>query len=155
MSINYLRFIFPAIVGAVLGIGYEGASWYMHDYYPVRHLKPQPEAFWVDPVSFNLFAKLNKFRHKNVKAYRHALVKTDSLFVLEHALKGGRAKPVIEDIIRAETLAEIALKNATKLQETVTEVDQSMEIEHLVKELENMLYIHVENIRQLCRDCPV
>lgn len=154
-AVNYARFLLPGLVGAAVGVAYEGASWYMNDYYPIKNLNPKPEAFWLDPVSWDIFAKMNRVRDFNPKAYRIALLKTDSLLILEHALRT-RAKPTVEDVIRAQTLADIALKNATRLQEdSASKVEFAVEMETLVGELERLLEIHVENIRQLCKTCEV
>ena len=151
---QYFRWVQSAVLGAAVGLAYEAATWYTNDHYPIHNLNPQPEAFWIDKVSYDIFAKLHRLRYLNPKAYRISLLKTDSLLILENALRT-RAKPTLEDVIRAETTAEIALKNMNKLVKDVTDPQDTLEVEASARQLEHFLDIHVENIRQLCKDCII
>lgn len=154
--VNFSRFIFPILIGAVGGLAYGGAMFYMHDYYPVKNLDPQPEAFWMDKISFDLFAKLNKYRKFAPSAYRTALEKTDALLVLESALVNQRTTPVIEDEIRAQTLSDVVITNLEDLKAGAAGKDNTeMELEYLVSEIERLLTTHVENVRELCSNCAV
>lgn len=152
---NYARFILPGLVGAAVGVAYEGAGWYLNEYYPVKNLRPEPEAFWMDRASYDIFAKLNRWGMKNRKAYRIALDRLDRLFILEDSLLRRGKPPVIEDILRAKTFAHVCMKNARKLADDVTKPDECVELDHLIKELENLVEIHVLNVSQLCKNCPV
>lgn len=153
MSINFVKVAISALCGAAMGVAYEGATWYMNDYYPVSNLKPEPEAFWMDKVSYDIFARLHKYRDYNRRAYRKALLKTDGLFVLEHALLT-RAKPVLEDAIRAQTLGNAAVIQARNLLASIKKDDQP-DVELIIKNLERMIDIHVANVREMCKNCPV
>jgi len=148
---SYLNFVTSGLIGLFGGLAYEYAHYYMHEKYPIHNLQPQPEAFSVDPVSYELYAKMHKYKHLEPNAYRTSLLKTDSLFVLEDALGKRRVKPVVEDVVRAQTHAQIALKNAEKLLKGVKNEDEANELKTLIKRLEHMLDLHVENVRQLCK----
>jgi hypothetical protein len=145
-----MRFVSKAILGAVIGTAYEAASWYLNDHYPTTKLSPTPEAFHVDTNSYDIFAKLSRYKKANESAFRAALLKTDSLLMLEDALR--RFPPQIVDVIRAETYESVALKNALKLVTSIKEPEDKIAAERLYKELEKFLQAHLATVRSLCQD---
>lgn len=150
-----MRFALPILIGAGAGAAYHAAYVATNEWYPVEKLNPKPEAFHMDRASFDIFAKLSRFQKANPRAYRSALLRTDSLLALERALTDEEKpiKPMIEDGIRAETYAHVASKNAHEFLASITKPEEVIEATRHVADLNRFLEIHVSAIQNLCKQC--
>ena len=145
------QFVMAAAKGALMGVLYQGAVWYNTEHYPVNHLNPKPEAFFVDTKAFHIFACLSRYRKYNAVAYIAALHNTDSLLKLEDVLSKWAAKG--HDLTRAETYHKMTLSSAKKLYKSYLEEEKKAkdsEFEDLVANLEGLVDVHLQNITTLC-----
>lgn len=149
------RYFIPVLVGGALGGIYQYMYITTNESYPMEKLEPKPEAFTVDRASYDIFAKLARFKPYNRSAYREALRRTDALLQLEKVLSDELhpTKPQLTDAIRAETFAHVASKNAQKLLNSITEPTDTLEARRHVTDLDRFLDIHVAVVRSLCKNC--
>ena len=139
-----------ATAGAFAGLAYEAIAYYKEEYYPVKHLDPPPEAFFVDGAAFHLYARFTRYKPYNVVSYIASQQNADALLKLEHTLSSWAPKS--RDLRRAELYHKTALHHAHLLcksyQQQTKEAD--LESKDLLACLEHFLDSHLQNITELC-----
>ena len=155
LSSEMSKYAMASLMGAIGGLAWQyGRA--LTDKYPVHKLDPQPEAF--NGIAYDIFAKLNQY--KNVSptaqnAYRDALRRTDALLQLQKVLTDEMRpeKPIIQDKIRAETYAEVAIHNANVLLDCIKDPSATIEVTKHVNDLQRLIEHHLGVINHLCEQC--
>lgn len=137
-----------AAVGTGIGLLYGTARIGQHNFGLTGKLDIETDAFHMDKQATHIFLKLQKYQKIAEIPYRYAVLYTDKLLYLEAALAAG-VEPNSTDVQTASSFIAQIHASCKELIDAMP-ISHQIKVEILVKDLFEMLDLHMGNICNLC-----